>query len=864
MTRTGHHRARPAPDLATGMADARAQAWNVTHDAIIITDPHGLILDWNPAAEMLFGYSSAEAIGQSTTMLHLPEDAARIAAIREAVTQAGQWRGELVVERRDGTLRYTATTLQPWRDTQGAIAGIIGCHHDITAYNVAAADREHTLAQERATLLELEREAEAQRQLVDTMIASTPFGVALFDATDEFRCQRHNPPFLQLVGPLFREQGTIVGVPLADLFDAESAARVRAVYEIVRTSGASVFLNEFPAVLALETEPRWYRWSLTPLVDATGAVTSLINSAIEITELVQAREAQRREALELEAVFGALAAAVVVFDQHGYLTRLNPAARQLYDEVGGEQYHRQPMAKRSRALDLYDDRGQRLPPDRWPGARVLRGETFAGEDVRYAAANGAIRELNMAGMPLRDAQGAIVGGVTVYQDVAARRMLERHTHVSLDALLRMAQTAVATGGDINAVARQLADVTREVMSCTRVGVMIVDVETQIVRSLAVVGLSETEERQWWAMQPEGAKYGAGGDPDQAARFAAGEVMVLDMTAPPLDAVPNPFGITTALYVPIRYDDRLVGFFALDHSGVRHHFTADEIALAKGVADLAALVMERERLLAQRASTEATVLSLQEAGKRVDEFLGIVSHELRTPLTSLKMQTDLVLRRLEALVGELDAQHPATMRIMPLLGLLRRNTASMARLNHLVDDLLDNSRIQSGTLRFEKERGDLIHVTREAVDDQIAASPDRQITFTAPATPIAVEADLERIGQVVTNFLTNALKYSNEDRPVAVRVRRDGRMARVEVQDEGPGLPEGAHEQVWERFHRVAGIEVLSGSGVGLGLGLYICKTIIDQHGGQIGVQSQPGHGATFWFTLPLAGRATRPAARDED
>lgn len=116
----------------------------------------------------------------------------------------------------------------------------------------------------------------------------------------------------------------------------------------------------------------------------------------------------------------------------------------------------------------------------------------------------------------------------------------------------------------------------------------------------------------------------------------------------------------------------------------------------------------------------------------------------------------------------------------------------------------------------------------------------------------VSADAERLGQVVTNYLSNALRYSGEASPVEVGVQREGGQGRMWVRDQGPGIPPDEQERVWERFYRVPGIAVQSGSGMGLGIGLYLSKTIIEQHGGLVGVQSTSGAGATFWFTLPLA------------
>ncbi len=153
--------------------------------------------------------------------------------------------------------------------------------------------------------------------------------------------------------------------------------------------------------------------------------------------------------------------------------------------------------------------------------------------------------------------------------------------------------------------------------------------------------------------------------------------------------------------------------------------------------------------------------------------------------------------------------------------------------------------------------DLGAVVREAVRELRLAQPGRALTLTLPPgeAPVIVEADGDRIGQVVTNYLRNALKYSPESAPVAGRLERvdtEGGVARVAVRDEGPGLEPEQQAHVWERFHRVPGIEAQS-AGVGLGLGLYISKTIIERHGGAVREESAPGQGSTFWFTLPLAG-----------
>jgi signal transduction histidine kinase len=141
--------------------------------------------------------------------------------------------------------------------------------------------------------------------------------------------------------------------------------------------------------------------------------------------------------------------------------------------------------------------------------------------------------------------------------------------------------------------------------------------------------------------------------------------------------------------------------------------------------------------------------------------------------------------------------------------------------------------------------------------QRLAAPDRRIHLLIPSDPqlVWVRADADRLGQVLTNFLNNALKYSRADRPVTVQLQVSKRRAAVRVTDHGPGLPVEEQSRIWEWFHRVPGIAVeyesaqASGS---LGLGLHICKQVVELHpGGRVGVESVLGKGSTFWFRLPL-------------
>jgi signal transduction histidine kinase len=273
--------------------------------------------------------------------------------------------------------------------------------------------------------------------------------------------------------------------------------------------------------------------------------------------------------------------------------------------------------------------------------------------------------------------------------------------------------------------------------------------------------------------------------------------------------------------------------------------------------------ETARLRRESVTAHATEQALRELDRRKDEFLSVVSHELRTPLASLQGFIQLLARRLDSQRPH-EASTPGAasdagrQRNGALLQTaLDYSEASVRRLTRLADDLVDDARIRHGQLDVHLEPCDLGTIVREAVEEQRALEPDRTIRLELPAVQsVPVIADADRIAQVVTNYLTNALKYSKADRPITVCLETEGDMARVSVRDEGPGISLSDQMHLFERFPQIKGAAVQSGSGISLGLGLHICKAIIEGHHGHVGVHSAPGQGSTFWFTLPLA----RPSA----
>jgi signal transduction histidine kinase len=180
--------------------------------------------------------------------------------------------------------------------------------------------------------------------------------------------------------------------------------------------------------------------------------------------------------------------------------------------------------------------------------------------------------------------------------------------------------------------------------------------------------------------------------------------------------------------------------------------------------------------------------------------------------------------------------------------------AILRMERLVNDLVDVSRIDASWLPLWLERCDLVHLCRQIADEQSAAA-ERDMRLDLTDVPAWVMADAERMGQVLTNLLSNALKYCGQDCPVGLTLRAEGERAVLAVRDEGAGIPPESLPHLFEYFYRVPGVQVQSGSGVGLGLGLFITREIVERHGGAIEVESAIGQGTTFTVLLPLAREA---------
>ncbi|MBW3572095.1 MAG: response regulator [Gemmatimonadetes bacterium] len=332
----------------------------------------------------------------------------------------------------------------------------------------------------------------------------------------------------------------------------------------------------------------------------------------------------------------------------------------------------------------------------------------------------------------------------------------------------------------------------------------------------------------------------------AAMFEAGEPVLLSEVPEPfvreiadrgeaMEALVGAIGPRSAMVVPLRAGDRAIGGITLVAAESGRRFDADDLALAQELATRAALAVENARLFAQA----------QAATRARDEMLAVVAHDLRNPLSTISLGTELLLDTTAD-----DAAHAFHRRH---LGTVKR---SAERMNRLIQDLLDVTRVAGGKMALTSQDEDLSLLLAEAAAMLRPLAEARGIAFTTRGTKglPRLRVDGARLMQVISNLVGNAIKFTPEGGRVTLSATLEESELRIAVIDTGSGIPAEALPHVFGRFWQADDADRR-----GLGLGLAIARGIVEAHGGRIWVESEPGQGSIFQFTLPAR---EAPAASD--
>lgn len=255
------------------------------------------------------------------------------------------------------------------------------------------------------------------------------------------------------------------------------------------------------------------------------------------------------------------------------------------------------------------------------------------------------------------------------------------------------------------------------------------------------------------------------------------------------------------------------------------FTPEHDELVKSIASQASVALENSALFKQ----------VKMLNEKKDEFIALASHELKTPLTTVNGYMQVMQSRAQDATTQL---------------FIERSLSQIKKLNSLVSDLFDISKVEAGKLQLTYESFDLYLLLKEIVETYQHSCSTHQVQLQYNGTDCVVDADKQRIEQVVVNLITNAIKYSPNTDKVLVELKQSNNEATVMVKDNGIGLSMEQQQKIFTRFYRAEGTSNISG----LGLGLYLSNEIITRHNGSIYVKSEPGKGAEFYFLIPIKGR----------
>lgn len=296
-----------------------------------------------------------------------------------------------------------------------------------------------------------------------------------------------------------------------------------------------------------------------------------------------------------------------------------------------------------------------------------------------------------------------------------------------------------------------------------------------------------------------------------------------------DMFPN----IAALFLPLTASRKTIGVLAVQPAQANYFLSRDRMDLLETFANQTALALERARLVEEAQQSRMQI----ETERLRNSLLSSVSHDLRTPLAAITGASSSLLEGADSI--DADSRRDLVQTIYD----------EAERLNRLIRNLLDMTRIESGAIQVKKEWNSLeevIGATLARLDQRLKG---REVTTHLPAD-LLVPHDSILLEQVFVNLLENAIKYTPADSPIEIAATLENDRVLVKVLDRGPGILPGTEEHIFDKFYRARS----SGDSGGVGLGLTVCRGIIEAHGGRIWAQNRPDGGAEFCFTLPLAGK----------
>jgi PAS domain S-box-containing protein len=729
-----------------------------------------------------------------------PDDRARHVENRKRVLdgEAGsefQWEYRALVGT-DRSLRWLEVRGRVLETPQGA-RRVLGVLRDRTRHHEMEDFREEANRRLQHANEEIAEAAARTREVIEL----SPD--AFFLADMDLRITEVNAAACKMLGC---EHNELVGKTFFDLVRPEDAGRLeRAKADMIATG--EMHRGEWVQVRKRGT---------TGVVEITANILPggrVQAFARDITERKHAENIRQRLAMIVQQSSDA----IIFQDLNGKILTWNPSAERIYG------YSEAEALEMNIAATLAEGDGEMLA--HLDAAR--RGREAPPVEVKRRAKDGRLLDVWWAAAPLFE-DGRQVGIVTTARDITERKQLERERQSHLDAMERFDRVSAVFLSEqpAEAILRELLDTAIAISHADYGNIQILDPASAQLEVVAQRNLPDSWLNYWRRVAPG---HGAPG----AALAARERVVVEDVTRSPLFVgtesldIQLKAGIRAVQSTPlISRSGALIGTFST-HWKAPHRISEQTLRLLDLLARRAADLIERVRMEA----------ALREAVRARERILGIVAHDLRNPLSLIIMQSKLMQR--PASEPERRDQKPA--------GVISR---AAARMNRLIQDLLDVTRIEAGRLPMERRPLSPGVLAAEAVDMEVAlaasSSIDLRLALTTDLPDVWVDRD--RLLQVFENLIGNAMKFTSSGGRITVGAEARNHEVLFWVEDTGAGISAEDLPHVFDRYWQAA-----AGAGrLGAGLGLAITKGIVEAHGGRIWVESTAGRGSSFHFSIPTA------------
>ncbi|MBC7692969.1 MAG: PAS domain-containing protein [Methylotenera sp.] len=850
-------------------------------DAVFIKDRKGLYVMANPVLARILGGSRVDAMLGKSDFDFLPHETAT--QMRDAEILVMKTRNPVETEEIievDGKIRTFLAVKSPYLDQNGEVIGIFGLAHDISERKAEEGRRKQRELQQSVVarfglraLTDVGMSAlfeEAVKMLEETLhldvisiLELQPDESLLLRAG---RGWKHGEVGSMVAGRIRESQAgyTLLSTEPVVVDDLDRETRFRIVQPLLDyriRSSMSVVISRYSSnepYGVLGGHSRSLRRFNEDEVAFLKAISNILSSSILRSDLLEKAEFEKRR---LETILEQMPVGVVILEApSGQLLVENRQASTTLGKSAGE-----PCGTDWKG---HHADGRPYRTEEWPQFRAMTaGETVQDEDIDVVRADDSRRVIRLSAAPIRDQNGRIAAVVIVFADVSGERAASREREWLYEREKTTRKLVTAAGERLEL----LLEVTHALfgtplekgdqrlvnLASTLVPRLSDWCQIDILESsgtLRTVALEHRDPAKLGLARSLSSRYGRQfstgiwGPRILSTGKALFMPEMLDADLVEISQDPEHLRLLRALdvhslmIIPIQQTGTgteedgirrsgVLGYVTLARTGGSLKYSREDLDLAQDAANRAALALESTQLY------QAT----REAVRAREDMIAIVSHDLKNPLSSILMGGEMILKLLPPADGQ--------------LALVRKQTLLLVqgaeRMQSLIESLLDLASAEAGRFKVGLQDLDLKGVIEESVASLALIARDKGLEVKLEMNPVTCLAKLDRsrIGQLMSNLLGNAIKFTPAPGRITVRLEKCDQDIEVSIQDTGPGIPEKDLPHLFDRYWKVE-----RSSSKGTGLGLFIAKGIVEAHGGRIWVESREGEGATFRFSLPILPR----------